>query len=129
MAGGAFSVDALSGATVSSNSTSRSVGEVMGAKTKAQHEAGIEDTVEAFYDDITVKGKGVLVATGSYSANPEMLAELNPMMDNIEILVGSGDGSGWACGRAGGPAPFRRDASCGPSSAGQRSGFLHFSLK
>ena len=188
---------------VFSNSTSRSVGEVMGANTKAQHEAGIEDTVEAFYDDIyslyqdepvldpvvlknmvfkstdlnnflldngwevgvltnvsnkgvratkrghiskgagsgltnalvnsarakgvnillgttvdsliqdetgayvgvhattkagddiTVKGKGVLVATGSYSANPEMLAELNPMMDNIEILVGSGDGSGY----------------------------------
>ena len=46
-------------------------------------------------DDITVKGKGVLVATGSYSANPEMLARLNPKMDNIEILVGSGDGSGY----------------------------------
>ena len=188
---------------VFSNSTSRSVGEVMGAATKAQKEAGIEDTVEAFYDDIyslykdepaldpvvlkkmvfestslnnflldngwevgslvnvsnkgvratkrghiskgsgsgltnalvnsarkkgveillgttvdsliqdengryigvhattkggddiTVKGKGVLVATGSYSANPEMLARLNPKMDNIEILVGSGDGSGY----------------------------------
>ena len=188
---------------VFSNSTSRSVGEVMGANTKAQKEAGIEDTVEAFYDDIynlykdepaldpvvlkkmvfestslndflldngwevgalvnvsnkgvratkrghiskgsgsgltnalvnsarkkgveillgttvdtliqdengayvgvhattkagddiTVMGKGVLVATGSYSANPEMLARLNPKMDNIEILVGSGDGSGY----------------------------------
>ena len=188
---------------VFSNSTSRSVGEVMGANTKAQHEAGIEDTVEAFYDDIyslyydepaldpavlknmvfkstdlnnflldngwevgvltnvsnkgvratkrghiskgagsgltnalvnsarakgvnillgttvdtllqdetgayvgvhattkdgddvTVNGKAVLVATGSYSANPEMLARLNPKMDNIEILVGSGDGSGY----------------------------------
>ncbi len=188
---------------VFSNSTSRSVGEVMGANTKAQKEAGIEDTVEAFYDDIyslykdepaldpvvlknmvykstdlnnflldngwevgvltnvsnkgvratkrghiskgagsgltnalvnsarakgvnillgttvdsliqdengayigvhattkdgddiTVTGKAVLVATGSYSANPEMLARLNPKMDNIEVLVGSGDGSGY----------------------------------
>ena len=188
---------------VFSNSTSRSVGEVMGAATKAQKAAGIEDTVEAFYDDIyslykdepaldpvilrkmvydstslndflldngwevgelvnvsnkgvratkrghiskgagsgltnalvnsarekgvnillgttvdsliqdengvyvgvhattkggddvTVTGKAVIVATGSYSANPEMLAELNPKMDNIEILVGSGDGSGY----------------------------------
>ena len=188
---------------VFSNSTSRSVGEVMGANTAAQKEAGIEDTVEAFYndiyelykdepaldpdvlknmvykstelndfllangwevgslvnvsnkgvratkrghiskgagsgltnalvnaaraqgveimlgttvdqllqdengvycgvhattkagDDITVKGKAVLVCTGSYSANPEMLAELNPKMDNIEVLVGSGDGSGY----------------------------------
>ena len=188
---------------VFSNSTSRSVGEIMGAATQAQKDAGIEDTVEAFYDDIyslyqdepaldpdvlkkmvfestslnsfllengwevgqlvnvsnkgvratkrghiskgagsgltnalvnsarqkgveillgttvdallqdengvytgvhattkdgddiTVKGKAVLVATGSYSANPEMLARLNPKMDNIEILVGSGDGSGY----------------------------------
>ena len=188
---------------VFSNSTSRSVGEVMGANTKAQHEAGIEDTVEAFYDDIyslyqdepaldpavlkkmvfestslnefllangwevgalvnvsdkgvratkrghiskgsgsgltnalvnsarakgvnimlsttvdkllqdengayvgvhattkygddvTVNAKAVVVCTGSYSANPEMLARLNPKMDNIEILVGSGDGSGY----------------------------------
>ena len=188
---------------VFSNSTSRSVGEVMGANTAAQKEAGIEDTVEAFYsdiyslykdeptldadllkemtdkstalneflldngwkvgslvnvsnkgvratkrghisegagsgltnalvnsarakgveillgttvdsllkdengtyvgvhattkdgDDITVNAKATVVCTGSYSANPEMLAELNPKMDNIEILVGSGDGSGY----------------------------------
>ncbi len=188
---------------VFSNSTSRSVGEIMGANTAAQKEAGIEDTVEAFYDDIyslykdepaldpvvlkkmvydstslnefllangwevgqlvnvsnkgvratkrghiskgagsgltnalvnsarakgvnimlgttvdkllqdengayigvhattkdgddiTVTGKAVVVCTGSYSANPEMLARLNPKMDNIEVLVGSGDGSGY----------------------------------
>ncbi len=188
---------------VFSNSTSRSVGEIMGANTAAQKEAGIEDTTEAFYsdiyslykdeptldttllkkmcdestslnefllannwkvgslvnvsdkgvrvtrrghisegagsgltnalvssarakgvnillsttvdellkddngayngvhattkdgDDVTVNAKAVVVCTGSYSANPEMLAELNPKMDNIEVLVGSGDGSGY----------------------------------
>ena len=197
------SVIVLEAQDVFSNSTSRSVGEIMGANTAAQKEAGIEDTVEAFYDDIyslyqdepaldpvvlrkmvdestslnefllnngwevgqlvnvsnkgvratkrghiskgagsgltnvlvnsarakgvtillgttvdallqdengvymgahattkggddiTVNGKAVVVCTGSYSANPEMLAELNPKMDNIEILVGSGDGSGY----------------------------------
>ena len=46
-------------------------------------------------DDIIVNAKATVVCTGSYSANPEMLARLNPKMDNIEILVGSGDGSGY----------------------------------
>ena len=63
-----------------------------------QDENGVYNGVHAttkYGDDVTVKAKGVLVCTGSYSANPEMLAELNPKMDNIEVLVGSGDGSGY----------------------------------
>ena len=55
---------------------------------------GVHATTKAG-DDITVHAQGTLVCTGSYTANPEMLAELNPKMDNIEILVGSGDGSGY----------------------------------
>ena len=44
-------------------------------------------------DQISIDADATIVCGGSYTANPEMLAELNPKMDNIEVLVGCGDGS------------------------------------
>lgn len=44
-------------------------------------------------DKLTIYAKGVLVAAGSYTANPKMVKKLNPRMKNIEVIVGNGDGS------------------------------------
>ena len=44
-------------------------------------------------DNVTVNAQATIVCAGSYTQNPEMLAELNPKMDNIEVLTGCGDGS------------------------------------
>ena len=44
-------------------------------------------------DEIVVNAQATVVCAGSYTQNPEMLAELNPKMDNIEVITGCGDGS------------------------------------
>lgn len=44
-------------------------------------------------DTVIVNAQSTIVCAGSYTQNPEMLAELNPKMDNIEVITGSGDGS------------------------------------
>jgi len=44
-------------------------------------------------DDITITAQSTIMAAGSYTQNAELLAELNPKMNNIEALTGCGDGS------------------------------------
>jgi len=44
-------------------------------------------------DEVIVNAQATIVCAGSYTQNPEMLAELNPKMDNIEVITGCGDGS------------------------------------
>ncbi|MDD3410047.1 MAG: FAD-dependent oxidoreductase, partial [Eubacteriales bacterium] len=44
-------------------------------------------------DEVTVNAQATIVCSGSYTQNAEMLAELNPKMDNIEVITGCGDGS------------------------------------
>ena len=46
-------------------------------------------------DDITVTAQSTIMAAGSYTENAELLAELNPKMDNIEVLTGCGDGAAY----------------------------------
>lgn len=44
-------------------------------------------------DKLTIYASAVVVGTGSYTANPKLIKKLNPKMDNIEVIVGNGDGS------------------------------------
>lgn len=44
-------------------------------------------------DHIVIHAKAVLVAAGSYTADPKLVKEYNPRMKNIEVIVGNGDGS------------------------------------
>lgn len=44
-------------------------------------------------NEIVVNAQATVVCAGSYTQNAEMLAELNPKMDNIEVITGCGDGS------------------------------------
>lgn len=44
-------------------------------------------------DKLTIHAKAVLVAAGSYTADPKLVKKYNPRMKNIEVIVGNGDGS------------------------------------
>jgi fumarate reductase flavoprotein subunit len=44
-------------------------------------------------NEIVVNAQATVVCAGSYTQDAEMLAELNPKMDNIEVITGCGDGS------------------------------------
>ena len=44
-------------------------------------------------DTVVVNAQATIVCAGSYTQNPEMLAELNPKMDNIEVITSCGDGT------------------------------------
>ncbi|CAM3210709.1 FAD-dependent oxidoreductase [Lactiplantibacillus plajomi] len=53
---------------------------------------GVEATTVAG-DKLTIHASAVLVGTGSYTMNCEMVKKLNPRMTNIDVIVGNGDGS------------------------------------
>lgn len=53
---------------------------------------GVEATTVAG-DKLTIHASAVLVGTGSYTMNREMVKKLNPRMTNIDVIVGNGDGS------------------------------------
>ncbi|MCQ2557258.1 MAG: FAD-dependent oxidoreductase [Ligilactobacillus sp.] len=44
-------------------------------------------------DTLIIHASSVIVAAGSYTENPEMVKELNPRMNNIEVITGRGNGS------------------------------------
>ena len=46
-------------------------------------------------DDITVTAQATIVCAGSYTNDPELLAELNPRIDNVAYSCGCGDGDAY----------------------------------
>ena len=49
-------------------------------------------------DDVTINAEATILCAGSYTDNPELLAELNPLVDNAEYLCGCGDGTSYLLG-------------------------------
>ena len=54
---------------------------------------GIKAT-NKYGDDITIRANSVILAAGSYTANPELFAELHPLL-KPEAVSGSGDGDAY----------------------------------
>jgi len=54
---------------------------------------GVKATNE-YGDDITINAKATILCTGSYGANTELIAELNPKLNPV-VYSGWGDGDGW----------------------------------
>ncbi|KRM74560.1 FAD-dependent oxidoreductase [Secundilactobacillus collinoides] len=46
-------------------------------------------------DHLTIHAGAVVVASGSYTENADLVAELNPRMDNIEVITGRGNGASY----------------------------------
>lgn len=44
-------------------------------------------------DQLTIHANSVVIAAGSYTENADLVAELNPRMDNIEVITGRGNGT------------------------------------
>lgn len=44
-------------------------------------------------DKLTIYASAVLIGTGSYTMNRDMIKRMNPRMTNIDVIVGNGDGS------------------------------------
>jgi len=44
-------------------------------------------------DKLTIYASAVIIGTGSYTMNRQMVKKLNPRMTNIDVIVGNGDGS------------------------------------
>ncbi len=49
-------------------------------------------------DDVTINAEATILCAGSYTDNPELLAQLNPEIDNAEYLCGCGDGTSYYLG-------------------------------
>lgn len=46
-------------------------------------------------NQLTIHSSAVVVAAGSYTENSDLVAELNPRMDNIEVITGRGNGEAY----------------------------------